>query len=76
MGQGRVRFLVDQREGVVAAPLGGEIGLIGARIEILKEQHEIVGAALDVLIQALELRAADDGVDLRAADVAGRVRRR
>ena len=63
----------DQREGVVAAALGREVGLVRRRVEVAQEQRAGCSrAALVVGVEALQLRAADDGVDLGAAHVVGR----
>ena len=47
--------LQHQREGVVAAPFDGEIGLILLRIEVVEKQVQVLAADGVVLIEPLEL---------------------
>src|SRR5262245_38379798 len=61
----------NERESIIAASFGGEVGLVLVRIEVFQEGQQMLGAAAVIIIQPLELVAPHDGIQLGTAHVPG-----
>src|SRR6185369_15662550 len=69
--QGGIGVFQDEREGVVATAVDGEIGLVKRGVEVVEEQTQVLGAAGIVGVESLELRATEHGVEFGATHVVG-----